>query len=352
MPSVYVSGYTDAGGQGIYSYDFDNASGNLTGGRLVAKTQQPSYFVINEATDSLYALLEVTEYNNMSNTGAVQAFHRDPKDGSLTALNTVTTEGGAPCHGISDCEKYIHVANYMGGSVSSFAIEDQGRISPLVSLYKHNDSPSGGVPDRQEAPHAHSIDMIDSHWAISCDLGTDLAVVYKHSNNDNATLERCGEFQFPKGAGPRHVAITKDQQRVYVLTELSVEVYALEFKDGVLSKIDHQSARPEGNTNFATGAEIALTPDNRFLYASLREIDQVAMYKVDSTSGKLTLIGYVSCGGIHPRQFVIDPSGQYLLLGNMNSNTIVVFSIDQTTGHLSALHTIDHPQPTCIQFWK
>lgn len=319
MPSVYVSGYTDAGGQGIYLYDFDNASGNLTGGRLVAKTQQPSYFVINEATESLYALLEVTEYNNMSNTGAVQAFHRDPKDGSLTALNTVATEGGAPCHGVSDRNKYLHVANYMGGSVSSFAIEDQGRISPLVSLYKHNDSASGGVPDRQEAPHAHSIDMIDPDWAISCDLGTDLAVVYKHTNKDNAILERCSEFQFPKGAGPRHVAITKDQQRVYVLTELSVEVYALEFKDGVLSKIDHQSARPEGNMDFATGAEIALTPDNRFLYASLREIDQIVMYKVDSASGKLTLIGHVPCGGVHPRQFVIDPSGQYLLLGNMVS---------------------------------
>lgn len=317
MPSVYVSGYTDAEGQGIYLYDFDNASGNLTGGRLVAETQQPSYFVINEATESLYALLEVTEYNNMSNTGAVQAFHRNPKDGSLTALNTVMTEGGAPCHGIIDRNKYIHVANYMGGSVSSFAIEDQGHISQIMSLNKHTDPATGGVPDRQEAPHAHSIDMIHPHWAISCDLGTDLAVIYKQ--NDTGRLERFSEFQFPKGAGPRHVAITKNQQRVYVLTELSVEVYALEFKDGQLSKIDHQSARPEGNMDFTTGAEIALTPDNRFLYASLREIDQVVMYKVDAASGKLTLLGHVSCGGIHPRQFTIDPSGKFLLLGNMVS---------------------------------
>ncbi|KAI7883159.1 putative isomerase YbhE [Lichtheimia hyalospora FSU 10163] len=351
MPSVYVSGYTDAGGQGIYLYEFDNASGQLTGGRLVAETQQPSYFVINEATESLYALLEVMEYNNMNNTGAVQAFHRNAKDGSLTALNTVTTQGGAPCHGTSDRNKYIHVANYMGGSVSSFTIENQGHISPVVSLSPHKDPASGGVPNRQEAPHAHSIDMIHPHWAVSCDLGTDMAVIYKHSK-ESATLERISEFQFPKGAGPRHVAITKDQQRVYVLTELSVQVYAFEFKDGQFSEIEHHSARPEGNMDFATGAEIALTPDNRFLYASLREIDQVAMYKVDATSGKLTLIGHVSCGGIHPRQFIIDPSGHYLLLGNMNSNTIVVFSIDQVTGQLSLLHTIHHPQPTCIQFWK
>ncbi|KAI9315630.1 Lactonase, 7-bladed beta-propeller-domain-containing protein [Dichotomocladium elegans] len=351
--SLYVSGYTDQGGQGIYHYEFDSSDGSLSNGKLAAEAVQPSYFVLNEAHNTLYATIEVGDYHNQS-SGAVQVFRRNPRDGSLASISSYATGGAAPCHGnaIDKRSRYFYVANYNGGSVASFPIMKDGNLDELVYLDQHPGPGTLGVPDRQEASHSHSFDTIGKDLALSCDLGEDKVYVYRRDKN--GSLHKIGDYTFRPGTGPRHVAISDDERKVYVVSELSLEVFVFDFsRDGTLALIDTVDLRPEGNSSaFATGAEIMLTPNGRFLYVSIREIDLVARFAVDNQTGKLSLLGHTSSGGSHPRFFTIDPSGKYMLLGNMLSDTINVFAIDQETGDLTPIHTISHPQPTCIQFWK
>ncbi|KAI9499189.1 6-phosphogluconolactonase [Zychaea mexicana] len=346
MP-VYVSGYTDNGGQGIYKYDFNDVTGELTDGSLVAAANAPSYFIIKQNTQTLYAVSEVGDYEG-TNGGSVIAFQRNPDDGSLTEINQEANYGASPCYAETD-GAYVYTANYMGGSISSLPILPSGGVGALAYLANHTSPPSGGVPDRQEAAHAHSFDFVDENWAVSCDLGTDETIVYKKM--DNGKLEQTSVFKFPNGTGPRHVAISQSRETVYVMTELYSQVYVLHFdrEEGKLSEIEHHNAVPEGEVN--GGAEIELSPDGRFLYASVRFVNLITIFAVDHGTGKLKVVDYLSSGGDHPRQFKIDPSGHFMLVGNQNSNNIVIFKINQSTGLLEDGVAIDHPQPTCIKFW-
>ncbi|KAI9278729.1 Lactonase, 7-bladed beta-propeller-domain-containing protein [Phascolomyces articulosus] len=345
MP-VYVSGYTDNGGQGIYKYEWSK-DGQLTGGELAAKAEAPSYFTIKRDTNMLYAVSELTDFQGTGG-GTVIAFERNPNDGSLTEINEEATYGASPCYAVTDNDN-IYTANYMSGSISVLPVSSDG-VSPLGYMLNHTAAATGGVPDRQEAAHAHSFDFIDDTWAISCDLGTDQTIVYKRSE-DGKKLEETGSFQFPNGTGPRHAAISRNKKHVYVLSELDSNVYVLNFdsKTGTLTQVEHHDADPAGPVD--GGAEIELSPDGRFLYASVRFVNLITVFKIDQHSGKLTLVDSQSSGGDHPRQFKIDPSGRFLLVGNMNSDNIVIFKINQKTGVLEDPVTIDHPQPTCIKFW-
>jgi len=177
---VYVGTYTEEGStsKGIYAYRFDPRSAELTAIGLAAETTNPSFLAVHPNHRFLYAVNEVGKYKG-EKSGAVSAFAIDHATGKLTLLNQVASRGADPCYIIVDkTGKYVLVANYTGGSVAVFPVLEDGRLGEASSFIQHTGH--GADPDRQEGPHAHSIDLsADNRFAIVDDLGLDETLVYK-----------------------------------------------------------------------------------------------------------------------------------------------------------------------------
>lgn len=324
---VYVSGYTNEESVGIYAYTFDGTTGTLTPKGLAAESINPSYFCLHESGQRLYAVHEVGEYKG-AKTGFVSAYSRNKETGHLTLINEQPSGGEDPCHAVCDSTgNFLLVANYTGGSTSVFRINSPGlpdsSLGSIVSNPVHSDSyqATGGVPDRQEKPHAHSIDLdpIAQHYAFANDLGCDLLVTYKFDRQKTGTLVPHSTFDFPKGAGPRHLKFAPNNNNFcYVLAELSNDVFMLEFnfQEGKFNKVQQIHALPPDFHGDNLGAEIDISPNGKFLYVSMRGYDCITIFEIDERTGKLILVDYQNTGGKHPRHFTIDPTGSFMLVGN------------------------------------
>jgi 6-phosphogluconolactonase len=325
--TVYVSGYTNDKSVGIYQYSFDTSSGVLTPKGLAVESVNPSFFTLHKSNQHMYAVNEVGEYKG-NKTGYVSAYYRDKETGELTLMNEQPSGGEDPCHATCDATgNFLLVANYTGGSASVFPIIAPGApestLGDITSNPIHRDSytHTKGVPDRQEKPHVHSIDLdpIAQHYAFTNDLGCDLLVIYKFDRQDNGALTPHSTFQFPKGAGPRHLKFAPNNNNFcYVVSELSNDIYMLEFNfhEGKFNQVQKIHALPEDFKRVNLGSEIDISPNGKYLYASMRGYDALTIFKIDEFSGKLSLVGYQNTGGKHPRHFTIDPTGDFILVGN------------------------------------
>lgn len=325
MYTVYVSGYTNSEGLGIYQYQFDEATGALSSKTLAAESNNPSYFICRD--NNLYAVNEVGEYKGES-TGYVSCYYRNKETGQLNLVNEQPSGGEDPCHLTCDATgNHLLVANYSGGSASVFPIEGLGtpesKLGSSVSFVKHIElyTASHGNPERQEKPHVHSVDLdpIGQQYAFTNDLGCDLLVTYKFERNNQGKLSPHASFQFPTGAGPRHLKFSPTNNNFcYVLTELSNDIHMLDFnfENGSFREVQKIHALPEDFNGENIGAEIDISPNGKFLYASMRGYDAITIFKIDGFTGKLSLVDFQSTGGKHPRFFTIDPTGAFMLVAN------------------------------------
>jgi len=348
---VYVGTYTSGGAEGIYVLKLDLGSGELTKVATVKDVVEPSYLTTDGRNRFLYAVNETNEFEGKP-SGAVSAFSIE-KDGSLKFINKVPSFGASPCHVIvSANDKFVLVANYMGGNLVVFPVRPDGGLGQYVELKQ--DHGSGPNKDRQEAAHAHSV-YLDSKnkFALSADLGIDRVMIYKFDEATGKLTPNAIPFYSTKpGAGPRHLAFHPEGKFVYIINELDCTITgaAYDAKVGELKEIQTTTTLPSGFSGENTCAEIALSPNGKFLYASNRGHDSIASYSVDKTTGKLAYIEHVLTGGKTPRNFTIDPGGKYLLAANQNSGSIVVFNIDQSSGRLKASgKKIDIPAPVCLR---
>jgi 6-phosphogluconolactonase len=213
----------------------------------------------------------------------------------------------------------------------------------------------GPNPQRQEGPHGHSINpTADGRFAIACDLGLDKVFVHA-LDAARATLAAHAHATVKAGAGPRHFAFHPDGRRGYAVNELDLTVTAFDFDPaaGTLAPVQTLSTLPADVTDtkgFSTAA-IVTHPGGRFVYASNRGHDSIAMYAVDAATGRLSFLGVEPIRGQVPRNFAIDPSGRFLLAAGQKSDTVTVFAIDPQTGRLSFTgHTLPVPAPVCIRF--
>jgi len=350
---VYVGTYTEDGSKskGIYAYRYDAATSEITSAGLAAETVNPSFLAVHPNHRFLYAVNEVGNYKGQK-SGAVSAFAIDRVTGKLTLLNQVASKGADPCYIIVDkAGKYVLVANYTGGSVAVFPVADDGRLGEASAFVQHTGH--GTNPERQEGPHAHSIDLSpDNRFAIVDDLGLDETIVYRF---DKGTLIPNGP-QFGKadpGAGPRHFAFHPNGKFAYVVNEMgtSVSVFAFDSNAGVLRPQQTISTIPKGFAEHNDDAEIEVHPSGKFLYASNRGHDSIAVFAIDANKGTLSLVEYASTKGGTPRSFEIDPTGSLLFAENEKSNNIVVFRIDQQTGRLTATgKVLEVVEPVCVKF--
>lgn len=324
--SVYVSGYTTNVSLGIYQYGFDLNTGVLTPKGLAVESVNPSYFTTHN--NNLFAVNEVALYNG-SNTGYVSAYSRNKKTGELTLMNEQPSGGEDPCYAVSDVTgNFLLVANYNGGSSAVLPISSKGgKLGAIVSnpFDKEWYNATGGVPDRQEKPHVHCIDLdpVGQNYAFTNDLGCDRLITYKFDRRRTGALTHHSAFEFPIGTGPRHLKFAPNNSNfAYVISELSNDIFFLEFDyhKGKFSLVQKIHALPKDFQGEDLGSEIDIPANGKFLYVSLRGYDVIAIFEINQATGKLKNVGYQNTGGKHPRHFSIDPSGSFLLVGNMVSH--------------------------------
>jgi len=353
---MYVGTYTAEGSEsnGIYAFHFDSATGLIASVGLAAKTVNPSFLAVHPNHRFLYAVNEVSNYNG-EKSGAVSAFAIDHATGKLTLLNQVASRGGDPCYiSLDKTGKYLMVANYAGGSVAAFPLLEDGRLGEASAFVQH--AGRGTNPERQEAPHAHSIDVSpDNRFAIVDDLGLDETLSYRF-DAAKGSLTPSAEATVAKavpGAGPRHFALNPDGKFAYVIDEMAstVSVFRYDAASGELQPLQTISALPKDFSGHSEAAEIQVHPSGKFLYASNRGHDSIGVFAIDRDKGTLAPIEYVSTKGASPRHFEIDPTGSLLFAANEKSDNIVIFHINPHTGRLTPTgKTLELSQPVCIKF--
>ena len=350
---LYVGTYTGPSSKGIYAFRFDPDSGKSTSLGLVAESTNPSFLAIDPSQRYLYSVNEVGDYKG-EKTGGVSAFAIDRKTGKLTFLNEVSSRGAGPCHvALDKTGKYVLVANYDGGSVAVFPVLSDGRLGEASAVVQH--SGHGPNAERQEGPHAHEIQLTpDNRFAIAADLGLDELLVYRFDAAKGVLAANDPPFaKVEPGAGPRHFALHPNGKFVYSLNEMggSVTGFAYDARKGALRNLQTISSLPKDFKGKNDSAEIVADASGRFLYASNRGPDNIAVFAVDSTKGSLRPVEHVPTKGKAPRSFAIDPTGRYLFAANQESNNIVVFRIDPKTGRLPDTgQVLDVPSPVCVVF--
>ncbi len=350
---MYVGTYTKAGSKskGIYAYRFNSGSGEITSLGLAAETANPSFLAVHPNHRFLYAVNEVSSEKG-EKSGAVTSFSIDRATGKLTLLNDVASKGADPCYiTVDKTGKYALIANYTGGSIAVFPVGDDGHLGDASSFIQHTGH--GPNPQRQDAPHAHSIDLSpDNRFAIVDDLGLDETLAYKFDSG-KGSLAGPNIAKASPGAGPRHFTFHPNGKFGYVIDELSstVSVFSYDAATGGLNPLQTISTLPKDFTGENTDAEVEVHPSGKFLYASNRGHDSIAVFAIDPKRGTLTLVENAPDPGKTPRNFEIDPSGKMLFVANQNSDNVVIFRIDQHTGHLEPTgKVLEVGQPVCVKF--
>ncbi len=356
---VYFGCYTNekSGSKGIMVSRFDSKTGTLTPAKLAVATGNPSFLAIHPNKKYLYAVGEMAaaagEGKQKGKGGGVSAFSISQPEGTLTLINQVSSGGGGPCHISTDqTGSMAMVANYGGGSVASFKIQPDGSLSEPVSFIQHDGSSVN--PQRQKEPHAHSINPTpDNKFALVCDLGIDKVLCYR-MDPVTGKLESHGHTTTPPGGGPRHLAFHPSGKQFFVNNELTLSATTFSYgEDGKLTQSGTVSTLPaadQGKTGFST-AETVAHPNGKVVYVSNRTHDTLAVFRCDPTTGALTLVQNAAAEVQVPRNFALDPSGNWLIAAGQNSNTVAVHKVDAESGKLTFTgNKIDVGGSVCVRF--
>jgi 6-phosphogluconolactonase len=348
---VYVGTYTQGASKGIYRLEMDLATGRLTPKGLVAETTNPSFLALHPTHRFLYAVNEVGEPGKQD--GAVSAFAIDAASGTLHLLNRQSSGGAGPCHLVVDRRgKHVLVANYGGGSVAVLPIGRDGRLGEATARIQHEGSSVNR--QRQEGPHAHSINLDPANrFAFAADLGLDKVLIYRFdADKGTLTPNDPPSVSVAPGSGPRHFTFHPDGRHAYVINELANTVTAFRYdpERGTLQPIQTISTLPAEYKGDTGTAEVQAHPSGKFLYGSNRGQNSIVAYTIAPDTGKLSYVANQGQDVKIPRNFAIDPSGTYAIVANQDANSLVVFRIDRQTGALTPTgNRAEVPVPVCVK---
>jgi 6-phosphogluconolactonase len=350
---LFIGTYTGTGSKGIYVYQFDAATGKATwlnntdSGTVV----NPSFLDIAPNQQFVYACTET----RTANAGGISAFSFNKKNYKLSFINKQTSGGDNPCYvSVHKNGNWATVGNYSGGSLASFPINKDGSTQVYSQLIQHEGT---GIKKQQEKAHVHAtVFSPDGKYLFTPDLGIDKIMTYQFNATASQPLKPAAASftQTTPGSGPRHFTFHPNSKWAYLIEELSGTVSSYNHKNGKLNFIQRISAHADTATGEFGSADIHISPDGKFLYASNRgKENNIAIFKIDKLTGQLTTIGYQSTIGIRPRNFCIDPSGNYLLAANQQTGNIVIFKRNKTTGLLQPTgEEINIPEPVCLKMIK
>ncbi len=348
-PYLLTGTYTDGGSKGIYVSTFNAQTGKVT---PVSSTESsnPSFLAIAANGEHVYA---VNENGKDDNGGGVSAYRFNKATGILTLLNTQLSGGDYPCFAeVDKTGRWLFVGNYGSGTLTLFPITADGSLGTAKLTIKHQGS--GPDTSRQASPHVHSTNLTpDNKWLLVGDLGIDKIMIYSF-NAETGDLKPADSpsAESLAGSGPRHIAFAPSAPYLYLIEELKGNITTYHYQDGKLKQLQRTATTKKGTKGFPGSADIHVSPDGRFLYATNRgDFDNIATYKIDQQTGLLTSIEFQSVMGKNPRNFSIDPSGNYLLVANQSSDDIVLFKRDAKTGKLTATgDTVQVSKPVCLKW--
>ncbi|MDG4657820.1 lactonase family protein [Ectobacillus antri] len=335
----YIGTYTKGDSKGIYSFTLDTEAKQIRDVQLAAELDNPTYVTISKDNRYLYAVVKEGD------KGGAAAYRIE--GGSLEALGTQVTEGASPCHVSVDSKKQTVVtANYHKGTIESYQVNEDGSLRPVLSVMSH--SGSGPNEERQEKPHAHYAGFTpDEKYVIGVDLGTDEVITYEVKDS---TLTRVHTLKVKAGSGPRHIAFHPNGKLAYVMTELSSEVIVLSYQEGTFTEVQYISTIPSDFTDNNQGSAIHLSADGRFVYAGNRGHNSIAVFRAEET-GELTFVAHTHTEGDWPRDFMFDPTEQFLVASNQESSSLTLFARDAQAGTLTLLQKdVAVPYPVCVKF--
>ncbi len=351
---LYVGTYTkgESKGMGIYAYGYDAKSGVLKSLGVAAKTVNPSFLAADPGGKLLYAVNETDDYKGAA-SGAVSAFTIDHASGKLSPLNQVASRGADPCYiSLDKTGKYVLVANYSGGSVAVFPVLKDGQVGEASAFVQHDGS---SVHPHQQGPHAHWIETTaDNRFAIAADLGLDKLLIYRFDPSQGSLTPNDPAFaKVDPGAGPRHIAFDLPGKFAYAVDELNstITVFSYDAAAGALHWVQTISTLPKEFSGSNDTAEIHVHPSGKFLFASNRGHDSIAVFSIDKSTGRLTAAGDFPTRGKTPRNFEIGPTGTKLFVANQETGNIVTFRIDPQTGGLTSTgQVLNVPSPVSLRF--
>jgi len=342
---LLIGTYTSPGkSEGIYVYEFDSQSGGMTY-KSKAIIESPSYFTLTKDRKFVYAVSEGA-------SSKINSFAFDAKTGSLNYLNSQPSGSNGPTYISVDAKgKYVFAANYGGGSITALPLNVDGTLGTDIQDIKHE-----GSSIARKKPFVHSaIVSPENKYVLTADLGTDKINIYKFNAKNRPQALSAGTQPYvtlDPGAGPRHLTFHPNKKFLYSVTEINSKVYAFRYKKGHLTQIQSVSMLPEGFTGPGHGADIHVSADGKFLYASTRStLNEIAIFSIDQKTGMLSLVERQPSLGRSSRTFDIDPSGNWLLSAGQASNEITVFKRDQQTGKLSPTgQKLQIDKPSLVKF--
>ena len=331
---LFAGTYTSKGSKGIYVYQFDTKTGTAS---LVTNTDSvvnPSYLTASPDGRFIYTVNET----GGDQPGYVSAFSFDKTTGSLTFINSQPSGGDHPCYiTIDKINRWVMVGNYTGGNIAALPVNKDGSLNPYAQLIQHKGR--GANKARQEKAHVHAtVFSPDQRWLFTPDLGMDAVMIYPFTPGASQPLAEKSStlVKTLQGNGPRHFVFHPTQKTAYLIEELSGTIAVYAFANGKLKFLQRFATHPSDYKGAMGSADIHLSPDGKFLYASNRgDANSITIFSVRQ-DGKLQWKGYQSTNGIHPRNFMIDPTGNWLLVANRDTDNIVIFKRNKQTGLLRA----------------
>ena len=333
---------------GIHVYSFDTKTGQSGFRSKIVGIRNPSYLAISKDRKNLYSVSEVGRGN-----GTIQAFSFNAKSGELQFLNSVSSGGNGPCYvSVDDKKRFVFAGNYDSGSLAAIRVESNGSLNPDIQTIQHEVN-SKNIPS-QDRPHVHGVVLTpDDRYLLVPDLGTDRVNIYSLNPRSSQVLlpAKIPYVSVNNGGGPRHLTFHPNRKFAYLILEMGAGIVGFDYKDGKLeTKQTISMLSPEFKGN-VEAADIHVSPDGKFLYASNRaDANDIVIYSI-AKNGILTYAGRQSSLINTPRNFAIDPSGNFLLVANLGSNDIIIFKRDKKSGLISPTgQRILVDKPSCLKF--
>jgi 6-phosphogluconolactonase (cycloisomerase 2 family) len=340
---LIIGSYSDGSTPGISVYDFDMGTGEFSFVNDIKNVLNPSYLAISPDEKLIYSV-------NENNEGAVSVFSFEKESGALHFINSQLTKGAHPCYiAVNERRNFIVTANYTGGSISYFPLNAEGHIEPLQQLWDMNELMRG---DNEAVSHIHTTVFSPcKKYLFVTDLGLNKIYRFNVEADHSLTFDTENVTALPAGSGPRHLAFHPNGNFLYCINEHAGTVAVFSYRNGILTPVQTIVSDITDDTRRKGSADIHVSPDGRFLYASNRaNANNIAVFGINADDGNLTLVGHQPTGR-HPRNFIITPNGKFLLCANRNSNNVQIFEINQRTGLLRDTgKEIQLSQPVCLKW--